>query len=576
MRLPKRTILLLIPAMLLGVINCFSQDELGEEICVFTDRNYYLAGDVLHYVVYCTEKRSGEASGISALANVDLLNREGEVIFRERVVLKNGKGYGSFRIPPEVGSGEKILRCYTSWMRNFGPGSFHYTPLLIIHPAKKYTPLNCTKEILELPPELTFSGYNQTPQIRISGLNGEYNSRDSIVFTLQPVSGSFRTARLSLSVSRSESRYPDTFLSPKKQEGTPHRTLARNKIEYMPDMRGLQLSGTVQQSVSGEPLVNRDVLLSFIDTISEIKGVKSNSSGRFHFDLSGTLGRKDMIIQVPGENENLILTIDPDYSVDAVPAYAWTHPDRANPEGLFREMLLEQQIDATYNLSPDHASGMNPDQITISNKTRAPLPFYGLSDHEIIMDEFVRLPNMEEVFRELGKRVFLARSEGSYRVLLLDLETNRIIGERPWYFLDGVPFFDSEILLAIDPSQLKSIALKSQKYFVGDLVMDGIIDIHTIKGDASLIDFPRSAVRQYYYGFPEDSSPTPKPAALRQEKIPLFKTTLLFEPYLFFDRNNEASISLIAPDSKGSYTIAVRGISSEGFPIRQDFSFHIK
>ena len=60
---------------------------------------------------------------------------------------------------------------------------------------------------------------------------------------------------------------------------------------------------------------------------------------------------------------------------------------------------------------------------------------------------------------------------------------------------------------------------------MGDLIMDGIIDIRSKKGDAVLIDFPRSAIREYFQGFqyllPAHGNKTRKNA-----RIPLYKTTL--------------------------------------------------
>ena len=340
----------------------------------------------------------------------------------------------------------------------------------------------------------------------------------------------------------------------------------------MPDMKGIRLSGTVTRPGQREPVVNTDVVLSFIDTITEIYFVKSDGDGSFQFDLNGMHGTKDMIIQVPGDEQNILISIDPDRSMEIIPDYAWVSLNKSSLAGQFREMLLEQQLSVAYELSPDR-----PECIlfrSFPGKSEH-LPFYGESDHEIIMEEYINLPVMEEVFRELGKRVFLSRNEGKYKARLLDLETNRIIGDHPYYFIDGIPFFDSEKLLEMDPSLIKSISLKSRKYFMGDLVMDGIIDIRSKKGDAGLIDFPRSAVREYFMGFPEDHLPAPQAFSASDPRIPMYKTTLYFKSSIETGKTKTASFKLIAPDSKGSYTIAIRGITQSGIPIEQNFIFHV-
>lgn len=568
MKLSKTNIaFLLVPALLLAATGCFSQGRLQEEICVHVDRNYFLAGDELHYVVYCTEKSTGKPSRISTQAELEILNSEGEILTREKIRLHKGKAWGSLRIPADSDSDDHVLRCYTSWMRNFGPHIFHYTPLLIINPNLKYTNREEGEKFQGQTPEREISTPDLSGPIKIGGLKKIYSPGDSIKFRLLPGPGANteQTASLSLSIVRSESLYPGTFSSPELPGEYASQSIARNTLRYLPSMQGIHITGKVEQSGSKKPLVNRNVLLSFIDSVAEIKAVKTDSSGRFLFDLNGIHGKKDMIVQVPGENDNIIITLDPSHSPEAIPDYVWVNLFREDLPGLFREMLLEQQIAKTY-----FPEARQADKTTC---TKPPLPFYGKSDHEIIMEDFVRLPLMEEVFRELGKRVFLVRTRESFKVLLLDLETNRIIGQQPWYFLDGIPFFDSEKLLSIDPAEVRSISLKSRKYFVGELVMDGIIDIRTNKGDASIIDLPRSAVRQYFQGFPEIPPGSLPPGNLDQEKIPLYKTSLLFEPLIELNSASVSSISLIAPDSKGHYTISVRGINSVGMAIQQDFSF---
>ena len=78
----------------------------GEALSLHVDRNYYLAGDQVFFAVYCTEAGSGLPSGITVQAKLELINRQGEIIGREKIRLKNGRGRGSMQIPEEVNSGE--------------------------------------------------------------------------------------------------------------------------------------------------------------------------------------------------------------------------------------------------------------------------------------------------------------------------------------------------------------------------------------------------------------------------------------------------------------------------------------
>lgn len=563
---------ILILAALPGGVICMAQEELREEVSIHVDRNYYLVGDEIFFAVYCTEAGSGLPSRISVVANVELMNHQGELLERKKILLENGSGSGSLQIPRDLNSGEHIIRSYTSWMRNFGPGTFHYTPVLIIHPAKKYMPKIGVTEIQDSIQYTGNQGLLKEAGVQISGLKEAYNSRDSIVFTLEAPAFSeiSQSTALSLSIARSSSQYPFPFQISESHSDKQTSISGWNDLKIIPDMKGIQLSGTITRPGSGEAVINRDVLLSFIDSITEIYSVKSDGEGRFHFDLNGMHGRKDLIIQVPGEDQNILISIEPDRSMEQIPEHAWVSLNRSKLARQYREMLLEKQLSAAYGLSPDHHGSLPQ-----SSAQRDHLPFYGESDHEIIMGSYVKLPVMEEVFRELGKRIFLSRDEGNYKALILDLETNRIIGEHPFYFIDGIPFFDSEKLLGLDPSLIKSISLKSRKYFMGDLVMDGIIDIRSNKGDAALVDFPRSAVREYFQGFQEGFLPALEYDVKYDLRTPMYKTTLLFRTQIQFEKEEDVRFRLIAPDSKGKYTIAIRGITSEGIRVQQDYSFEV-
>ena len=564
----------LLLAILFSTLASYSQDSYQEQIFVHLDRNYYLSGEQIRFSIYCQEKGSGKPARASALAHIELMNQEGRVIRKGKIKLADGVGSGSLDVPSDIDSEEHIIRCYTSWMRNFDPHHYYYNSILIIHPSKPYDPLiiNRNPDEKEVPVDVA-----DMVQIRAVGLEKTYAVRDSISFSLetQTPPGSAPHARVSVSITRSGNY--SVSASSNSMRPVP-ATLPGDAgvdqpltMKYLPDMEGLQLTGVVQQRVSGKPVVNEHVILSFIDSITEILSVKTDLEGRFRFDLNGLTGEKDMIIQTFHGNGDVLITIDPDFSREAIPEFARVSLEKENLDGLFTEMILNQQLTSAYAQQKTYDSAGSPGLPALKQY----LPFYGRHDHRIVMEEFIKLPVMEEVLRELGKRIYLEREQGKYKVSILDLNTNRIIGDQPYYFLDGIPFFESQKLLDLDPGQIKSISLKSEKYFVGDLVMDGIVDIRSRKGDASLIDFPRSAIRQYFQAFSEEVSACVSPP-LNDPRIPLFRTTLFFDPLVEMEPDKATTIGLIAPDAKGTYDIVIKGLDHEGRIVDQEFSFVVE
>jgi hypothetical protein len=559
----------------------FSQPIYQEAVYVHLDRNYFLTGESIRSTIYCIEKGTGRPSTASKLANIELLSQEGRVIRQAKVKLSRGIGWGILDIPADCGSEEHMIRCYTSWMRNFGPETFCYNTVLIIHPSKSYHPVKDRET-----PAYKPGPDDPVNMLRIdaNGLKQTYAPREPVVFSLKPriPSGFAPHVRLSLSVTRSGSYCLDSPFNSiiPGFDGMLSDTPADQPeaITYMPDLEGLQLTGKVQQRVDGQPVVNEPVLLSFIDSVPEVYPTHTDLRGHFHFDLNGLTGRKDMIIQTLTADGDVLITIDPDFSQEPIPESAWISLQTENLGELYREMLLSQQLSRAYGAgtTDGQAGPGNRDHSLVPGTWQSHLPFYGHYDHQVIMEDFIKLPVMEEVFRELGRRIYLLREQGTYKVAVLDLMTNRIIGARPYYFLDGVPFFDSQKLLDLDPAQIETIRLKSEKYFVGDLVMDGIVDIRSRKGDAGLIDFPRSAVRQYFQAFSNETERTRVTSFQNDPHIPLSQTTLLFEPLREIAPGNEITVELLAPDVKGTCDIVIRGLADDGRRIEQYLSFNVE
>ncbi len=558
---------------LIITLPCHAQ-EYREGIFLHLDRSYYLAGESILYTIYCVEEETGKPSKASALAHVELLDREGGVIRQAKVRLSRGVGWGRLIIPGDCSSQEHIIRCYTSWMRNFGPESYHYSPVLLINPEKPYQPLTGS-DSLEV--EHAAPPPGATLNIRARGLQGTYGPRDSIVFTLetQAPAGFPPRSRLSLSITRSGAfnlqALSNSFVPGLPGSGRPGSPGQSSEKQYLPDLEGVQVTGSILHRGSRQVVAGDPVILSFIDTVTEIYLSRTDEEGRFRFDLNGLTGKKDMIIQSLGGNGDILITIDPDFSQEPVPKINWSSLDQEGMDEMFGEMLLSQQLSQVYGTDKTGDPGVS----RVPAPRKQVLPFYGHHDHRIVMEKFIKLPVMEEVFRELGKRVFLVREKGEYRVAILDLKTNRIIGDQPFFFLDGVPFFDSRKLLELDPSQIKSISLKSTRYFMGDLVMDGIIDIRSRKGDASLIEFPRSAVRQYFQALASSGHLSTTLPGGGDPHIPLYRTTLLYHPPFETGPGEKSTIVLQAPDAAGSYDIILKGICDDGRRIEEHLTFSV-
>ena len=540
-----------------------------ERIDVHPDRNLYLSGEMIWYALYCLEGSNNAPSRISSVASIELLNGESEAVLQQRVRLRDGAGSGCMQVPAGLPGGTYTLRAYTAWQRNLGPAAYDYQRVLILHPSMPFPMAEIAGHAgagssgmtgdPEPSPGLT--GPGNTPRAKAEGLRESYRPGEpiSLAFSLLSPRGDPVTGTFSVSVcmsgafaggSRSCESYP--------QGSAPL---------HLPEPVGPVVSGTVTDGATRHPVAGQLMLLSFVDTITNLYTTVTGQDGRFHFLLDEITGEREMVIQPADTLRKLLVDVDQQFAGDPLPPLTWQPIEPGRLEEICRRLFATVQINEAYGLSHYRAEEEKAGILRVVDRY----------DHRIILEDYIRLPLMEEVFRELGKRVFLSRGEHGYDLFLLDLETNRVIGPRPCFLMDGVPFFDPAEVLSLDPSALKEIRLKSSMYFAGDLRMDGIIELHSSRGDASDLRMPGPAIRTGFTGFPTRRSYLRQDSAvLVSRNLPLHMNTLLFEPSLRVGPCRPCRVSFMAPDGRGSYEIILRGFGEGGCAVEEHFTFDVR
>lgn len=116
--------------------NQYQGNTLQEKIYAHTNKSFYLAGEILWFKLYGVDDSTRVSGSISKVAYVDLLDNNHVAVMQTKVSLKDGAGNGSLLIPLSLPNGNYLLRAYTSWMKNFGPGSFFEKQITIVNPLR--------------------------------------------------------------------------------------------------------------------------------------------------------------------------------------------------------------------------------------------------------------------------------------------------------------------------------------------------------------------------------------------------------------------------------------------------------
>jgi len=190
-------------------------------------------------------------------------------------------------------------------------------------------------------------------------------------------------------------------------------------------------------------------------------------------------------------------------------------------------------------------------------------------DQQLDMEQFVALPEMQEVFVEFLKGCRVRGEAGKHQIFMSDYDTEKeytmaFFKEQPLRLLDGLPIMDSEVILEMDPADLHSIALTYGTTVYGRNRFMGVLHLHTRS---------RQWQRRYPNGFFEMVLYHPKTetSAPVAENQPDFRKRLHFKSW----RPNTQPYFFNTSDELGKFTVRVQGITEQGLPIYVEESFEV-
>jgi len=111
----------------------YAQTIPREKIFAHTDRQFYLAGELIWFKVYTVDANTNVPVDMSKVAYVDVLNESNTPVLQGKLAIKYGAGSGSFYIPNTLPNGHYKLRAYTAWMKNFSAELYFEKQLTIVN-----------------------------------------------------------------------------------------------------------------------------------------------------------------------------------------------------------------------------------------------------------------------------------------------------------------------------------------------------------------------------------------------------------------------------------------------------------
>ena len=534
------------------------------QVYLHTDRDKYIAGEDVWFSIYSTDPETGKLSSESAIAYIELLNPWSSPVIQKRFPLSGGRGNGVFLLPDSLSSGTYTIRAYTNWMKDFLPGNCFMHDIDIFNPFKGTGFRRKTSSSGSALSGLPFPSNENAIRITSDTL---FNKREKI--TLKVQIGKYGTGRaekseISISVTPSEvtsvSRWIDYSISP--GEG-----------QHELESEGHFLSGRVRYRDGNVTDSSEFLYMSIQGKVADFKYAHIDTSGRFSFIMPVDSRLRKLILQPENADDNMTLEIEPSFSWIIPESNSFSDTLTGDQLALFSELSFNYQTGKIYGTT------LKKEIAPAESRNFKRRRFYGIPEMEIILDDYISLPVMQEVFFELVPGIILRTRRGGYELKITNPLTGNFYEEPPLVMIDGVIINDLNVLAGLDPEKVERIEVVQTPYLIGDLILHGIVNVITRAGDFSDITMPEFAVvlpyrvidDPYVFSPPEHNV---EPAAMR--RIPDLRNTLYWNPSVKTDINGEADIEFFASDAEGVYTINIQGISADGEKNSVNKKFRIK
>jgi len=559
----------------------FGMPQYQEKVFVHTDKPYYLTGETIWFNAYCTNLKEGHLTELSRVLYVELSNSDNQPVMQLKTSLKSGVGHGQMLLSTKLATGSYVLRAYTAWMRNSHQKYFYQQRIMVINP-------------LTALPENSPSGEKSTAILNLSTGTGTVNEEPNLenrvkVTTNKEIYANREAVMLELMTSHSE-EYQDLTLSISVYPY--HRQLENNdNNNLLPRENPEEHQVSAEQATAGP--------LYFPETIGPIIYGKSEKSG--YSDTQSSLfvsiaGKSSRIYEVVGtDSNNFAVELPP--AIDFQHLYFWSKgyretnitlqdpfdkrpPQLSAPAWQFDSSTIEfiegQSVNMQVSNLYQEYTKIHGYQQLERNWGR---PFYGHPEFQYYLDDYTRFLSLDEVIREYIKYVSPRKRGGSLNLYVWDEYTNshslanNVFFDNPaLVMLDGVPVNDLGWVMDIDPLLIETIDVVTKKYFIGDEVFSGMINLKTYHHHFAGLELPLIIDRKSYQSIQNPKEfyhPDHGESASANKRIPDRRNTLYWNPHIAITSEKSEQLQFYTGDTTGEYLIEIYGITSQGNPIYQ-------
>jgi hypothetical protein len=343
------------------------------------------------------------------------------------------------------------------------------------------------------------------------------------------------------------------------------------RFEFPLELRGHLVRGLVRHRDTGRPAAGLTTYLASPNRVARVYNAISAEDGGVQFEVNDLYGPRDIILQANTQQDST-------YSFEIFNPFSQRFA-RALPGRLPAFSASFRAEVARRHLQTQLQNAYARQQQT---QYRIPAPdtlaFYGQPDERYRLDDFTRFKVMEEVLREYVTGVKVRIRKDGFQFTVDDRVNRTLFTSPPLVLLDGVPVFQTNKLMAMDPLRIQKLEVVTSRFMQGRLLYNGIMSFTTYKGNLEGFQLDPKALVQEYEGllplreFYAPRYDTPQEKASR---LPDLRNLLYWNPNVNTTTAPGEALSFYTSNLRGRYRVVVQGLTAAGIAGTGSFTFEV-
>ncbi len=327
--------------------------------------------------------------------------------------------------------------------------------------------------------------------------------------------------------------------------------------KFAPEYRGHIIAGNVKlkndSSVAG--------IAAFLSTPGKVIHLyvdRADVNGSVLFEPSDFFGPQKLVLQTePRFATSADMQIINPFSSSYAKRVQSPFSLNAGIENILLDRSVSMQVQDVYY----EETGATPTATVVDS-----IGFYGTADETYYLDDYTRFPVMEEVMREYVPGVLVRKRRDGFHFIVLDIVNGGVLNDNPMILIDGVPMFDADNIMAVDPRIIRKLEVVKRNYYVGSIKVNGIVSYTSYQGNIGADVNPANVVLNYEGLQVQREFYSPRYDTQKQidSRMPDRRYQLYWNPSTKTNADGTALIEFYTSDVQGTFTIDVQALDNNG------------